>query len=252
MKKSFTLFVVLVFSLVFFMTSCASLKKSENDKKKHPLVAELKYSDSFKLIEYNEDFDFLTARISFPEFENNEVLNKQIRNSIMSNYNNFKNFAKVSWTEINELNSKNSKTTLPPYEFIVKFEVYGTKKIISVLIENYVFSGGAHGNTTLKSYNFDKTTGKFLNITEVLNLSYDEISQKCREMLSKKLIKNNDSIKTPAEENKMYSMIKDGTSVQAGNFEIFTVSKNFVTVFFEPYAVAPYSYGIQKVEIKYE
>lgn len=71
-------------------------------------------------------------------------------------------------------------------------------------------------------------------------------------MLSKKLIKNNDSIKTPAEENQLYSMINDGTSVQAGNFEIFTVSKNFVTVFFEPYAVAPYYYGIQKVEIKYE
>ena len=50
----------------------------------------------------------------------------------------------------------------------------------------------------------------------------------------------------------MQIMINEGTFPQAGNFEIFTTEKNNVTVYFEPYSVAPYSYGIQKVNIRIE
>ena len=48
----------------------------------------------------------------------------------------------------------------------------------------------------------------------------------------------------------MHIMINEGTFPQAGNFETFTIEKNIVTIYFEPYSVAPYSYGIQKVKIK--
>ena len=48
----------------------------------------------------------------------------------------------------------------------------------------------------------------------------------------------------------MQIMINEGTFPHAGNFEIFTIEKNVVTVYFEPYSVAPYSYGIQKATIK--
>lgn len=253
MKKNFVLFYVSIFVFAIFATSCVSTKKTEGGKKNHAAITNSKKSDSYKLIKLNEDFDYLTAKISFPEFENNETLNKLIRNSVMSNYNNLKKFAQTSWAEINELNSKNSEvSTLPPYEFFLESEIYGDKKIISVLTVNYVFVGGAHGNTILKSYNFDSETGKFLNIAEVLNLSYDEISKKCKEKLSKTLAENNKNVKTPSEEKEVLAMINEGTAPQAGNFEIFTVSKNSVTIYFEPYAVAPYSYGIQKVEIKKE
>ena len=64
------------------------------------------------------------------------------------------------------------------------------------------------------------------------------------------LIINNEILSTPSEIEQMQIMINEGSFPQAGNFEIFTVDKNIVTVYFEPYSVAPYSYGIQKAKIK--
>ena len=55
---------------------------------------------------------------------------------------------------------------------------------------------------------------------------------------------------TPSEEDSIREMINTGAFPQAGNFEIFSVSGNKVFVWFEPYSVAPYSYGIQKIQIK--
>ena len=65
----------------------------------------------------------------------------------------------------------------------------------------------------------------------------------------KKLIDNNKKM-APAEEDSLREMINTGAFPQAGNFELFTVDGSKVFVWFEPYSVAPYSYGIQKVQVK--
>ena len=47
-------------------------------------------------------------------------------------------------------------------------------------------------------------------------------------------------------------MINTGAFPQIGNFEIFTIAKKNLTIYFEPSSVAPYSYGIQSVNLKIE
>ena len=54
----------------------------------------------------------------------------------------------------------------------------------------------------------------------------------------------------PSEQDALREMINTGAFPQAGNFEIFTVDDDKLYVYFEPYSVAPYSYGIQKIRVK--
>ncbi len=246
MKQNTLLFITISFLM---LTSCVSTKKN-NQKNKPSAPVDKTTKTSHKFIEIKEQYNYLTTKISYPEFSDCEILNKRIKNTVISNYNNFKNFAENSWNEINEYNKKESQSSLPPYEFILQSQVLKSNNIISVLLTNYVYSGGAHGNTMLQTFNYDVEKQKFLAITDVLPLSYDSIAKICRTKLTDILIKNNKYITTPTDENEMYAMLNEGTFPQAGNFEIFTVNNNVVTVYFEPYSVAPYSYGIQKVEIK--
>ena len=254
MKYSIHSICLVLLSPIFF-TSCISTKKidkNDNQPQTSKNLEKQKNNSSYKFIEFSEQFNYLDTKIIYPEFYNSPVLNKHIKNTIFSNYENFKTFAKSSWNEINELNSKDSKSTLPPFEFNLESEVFLSKNIISVLLKDYIYSGGAHGNTNLKTFNFDTQTEKFLSIIDITKSSYDKIARECRTQLEKNLIEKNEIISTPAEIDQMQIMINEGTFPQAGNFEIFTTEKNNVTVYFEPYSVAPYSYGIQKVNIRIE
>ena len=81
-------------------------------------------------------------------------------------------------------------------------------------------------------------------------MTYNEISTLCRNHLYKKLIDDNKAAKNPAEKDALREMINMGAFPQAGNYEIFTVDGARVYVYFEPYSVAPYSYGIQKIQVR--
>ena len=252
MKKLIHSICFLFFTAIVF-SSCISTKKTnKNDNKpKKQETNEIQKNDfSYKIIDFSEQFDYLETKIKYPEFKNFPVLNKYIKNTIFSNYDNFKSFAKTSWTEINDFNSKDSKSTLPPFEFNLESEIYFSKNIISVLLKDYVYSGGAHGNINLKAFNYHTEKDNFLSITDLINDSYNNIARECRTQLEEVLIHKNEILTTPSETDQMQIMINEGTFPQAGNFEIFTIEKNVVTVYFEPYSVAPYSYGIQKATIK--
>ena len=142
------------------------------------------------------------------------------------------------------------KFKLPSFEYLVTYEVSNSNDIISVLINTYIFNGGAHGNTNLAAYNYQVSSSKFINIQQASGMTYNEISSICRNHLYKKLIDEAKSKMPPSEEDSLREMINTGAFPQAGNFEIFMIDDEKVYVYFEPYSVAPYSYGIQKIRVK--
>ena len=208
-----------------------------------------KFSYNYKTVEVTENLDYLSTKIQYPQFNDFPDLNKRIENTILSNWKNFKSYSKLEWKDIVELNNRGT-SKLPPFEYLVTYEVSGNKSIISILLNTYVFNGGAHGSTTLSSLNYDTTTNKYIDITKATGLTYNEISSICRNTLYKRLIDENKDSLPPGQQDSMREMINTGAFPQAGNFEIFTVDGAKVYVFFEPYSVAPYAYGIQKVQIK--
>ena len=237
LKKNFPLLLICL-SLVFM--SCATLSGNKDKGK---------ISYTYQTIEISEKQDYLKTEIKYPEFENLPELNKRIANTVNSNYKNFKSYSKSEWEEIVALNQRGS-VKLAPFEYLVSFEVSGNKDIISVLLNTYIFSGGAHGNTNLAAFNYDTQTGKFIDIIQASSMTYNEISSICRNYLYKTLIDDDKTGMPPSEKDSLREMINTGAFPQAGNFELFTLNGSKLFVYFEPYSVAPYSYGIQKIQVK--
>ena len=139
--KSFR--VILLSGLSLFFISCATLSGNKSSEK---------LSYSYKTVEITENQDYLKTVIKYPEFEKLPELNKRIANTVNSNWKNFKSYSKSEWNEIVALNNRGS-SKLPSFEYLVTFEVTGNKDIVSVLLNTYIFSGGAHGNTNLATFN---------------------------------------------------------------------------------------------------
>ena len=238
MIKKFYLLFLLLISLLF--VSCATLPQKDNSSK---------FSRKYETIAVEEKLDYLETKIRYPKFADLPDLNKRIENTILSNWKSFKGYSKTEWNDIVKLNNRGT-SKLPPFEYNVSFEVSGTKNIVSVLLNTYIFNGGAHGNTSLISFNYDASTGKFIDVQQATGMNYNEISTVCRNTLYKNLIDNDKTGMPPKEKDSMREMINTGAFPQAGNFEIFTVDGAKVYVLFEPYSVAPYAYGIQKVQVK--
>ena len=240
MKRIIKSFLQLSFISLLFI-SCVSTPGKEKDNISM-------FSRKYETIAVEENLDYLTTNIRYPKFEEVPELNKRIENTILSNWKSFKSYSKTEWNDIVALNNRGT-SKLPPFEYNVTFEVTGTKNIISVLINTYVFNGGAHGNTNLASFNYDVAESKFIDIQQATGMSYNDISSNCRNTLYKRLIENDKTGMPPSEQDSIREMINTGAFPQAGNFQIFTIDGNKVYVWFEPYSVAPYSYGIQKVQV---
>lgn len=223
-------------------TSCLSSK-----------IEQKSTSKAYRTLNFKEDLDYLKTDISYPEFNNYPELSKRVKNTIFSNWESFKSYTKNDWYQINDVNARDSKSSLPPYEYIVKTQIEtSSPNYISVLINSYVYNGGAHGNTTLISYNYNIKTGKYENILTVTGMDINKISEISRNQLYDRLINNNKDISSPSQIDDLKEMINMGAFPQIGNFEIFTIAKKNLTIYFEPYSVAPYSYGIQSVNLKIE
>ena len=231
---------IIILFLCSIFTSCATLSVNKDSGK---------IAYSFKTVEISENQDYLTTNIKYPEFEKLTELNKRIANTVNSNWKTFKSYSRSEWNEIVALNTS-AKSKLPTFEYLVTYEVSGNKDIISVLLNTYIFSGGAHGNTNLATFTYDTKAGKFIDILQASSMSYNDISSVCRNTLYKKLIDNEKKKMPPAEEDSLREMINTGAFPQAGNFELFTVDGSKIYVWFEPYSVAPYSYGVQKIQVK--
>ena len=238
MKK---LIYILLIGFSFTFVSCTTLSGSRASNEK--------FNKKYEVKTIEEKSDYLVTKIQYPQFKDTPELNRRIENSIISNWKSFKSYSKTEWNEIVALNNTGA-SKLPSFEYMITFEVSGTRNIISVLINSYIFNGGAHGNTTLTAFNYDCASSKFIDIQQASGMSYNEISAIVRTKLYKKLLEDDKSGIPPKEKDSIREMINTGAFPQAGNFEIFTVDGSKIFVLFEPYSVAPYSYGIQKVQIK--
>ena len=177
-SKSFYGLFILLFTLTF--VSCATLPFEKNSN--------AKFKQKYEMVSVEENLDYLNTKIEYPQFENIPELNKRIENSIINNWKSFKSYSKDEWKEIVALNTRGT-AKLPPFEYIVSCEVTGNKNIISVLINTYVFNGGAHGNTSLSSYNYNSSEKAYIDIKNASGMSYKEISEICRQYLLQRSFK---------------------------------------------------------------
>lgn len=242
-KKLARIFNIIFLVIVsFLLFSCVTPPK---DSGKHVKNA------SYKMITKNEELYYLDTQIKYPNFEDYPDLSKRISNTVESNWKNFKSFCRDEWEAINQINSVDgSKSRLPPFEYLTESEVTYSGKYVCVYLETYIFNGGAHGNVTIQTFCYDTENLTFANITQATGYSYQQLSEACKKALVNKLITQDSSL-SQVQKDTFMENINVEVFPQASNFEKFTLDDKILNIYYEPYSVAPYSYGIQVVSFKF-
>lgn len=126
----------------------------------------------------------------------------------------------------------------PKYVVKSSFEVpYNKNDLLSLVVNNYEYLGGAHGMTTLIPYNYDLKTGGKLILKDLFVDGYD-YKKVCDEFIRGEIAKNKD----------LY-FDQGGYFKGVTDTQDFYISQNGITVFFQLYDIAPYAAGLRYFEV---
>lgn len=122
-------------------------------------------------------------------------------------------------------------TTERPYDFENDFAIaYNKDGILSVIMQDYSYMGGAHGMTVRKGYTFSLADGKLLQLSDVLRANPNY-----KKFLNADLKKKIDALQAGEGFGKFKELAAD---------QNFYVTNSGVTIVFDLYDYAPYAYGI--------
>ncbi len=203
----------------------------------------------YKDISFQEDLDFMTISIAYPEFPAYPALSKTIAKDILNNYKAGKSNGETNWEDmIEDYQGEEFYEGSPSkYDYTIDYEVTESEDYLSVIFMEFIYLGGAHGYTTTSTYTISRKTGKKVDLKKLVGMNYKKISQACRESLIKDLIEEN-----PFEQEDdgwLLEYIESGTQPEKRFFSTYAVNGNKVIITFDAYAVAPYVYGPQIVEL---
>ncbi|MEI6399929.1 MAG: RsiV family protein [bacterium] len=181
-----------------------------------------------------------TAHAEYPLLTDDETWNTQINQFVISAISDFKK-------EVHD-NNESRKATAGPNEKVtpvigdmtIRFQVgQMNPTAVSVVLFIDYYAGGANGNSTIKTFNYNPQTKTFLTLNDIKGkLSLDDIAKNVREEL-----------KSQFSDENVASMIDEGTASKVENFQNVIFDANTMTFYFEKYAVLPGVYGTQTVSI---
>lgn len=135
--------------------------------------------------------------------------------------------------------AKKDKNKRYPYDAVSTYYVhYNKNNILSIVLELYSFTGGAHGMTYRVPFNIDLKTGKHLALKDIFKdrVNYKEIIDR---EISKKIAESEDSI-----------FFKDAFKGITEN-QLFYIKPGALVIYFPLYEIAPYVAGFPEFEIPF-
>lgn len=139
--------------------------------------------------------------------------------------------------------AKESERDSIPYGNYAEWHGFQNGPLTSLYIENYIFTGGAHGNTMVNTLTFDNKTGQRVNIKESIK---DTIT--FRQLFIDSYLKAyNYDINTSAAEIGYFVDLKD---LPIPNFLI--LSDKGITGYYQQYEIACYAVGITSATVPYD
>lgn len=190
---------------------------------------------------YYEGEKILKYKIEYPEIVTTEYEEGKIR---FNKYNKkesmkLKEYAEDTlYNQAKETYKYNKENGYPimVYEMNVNCVItYNYNSIISLYSDQYIFSGGAHGNTIRKSQTWD------LKIAKILPLKY---FYRGNEYYQIEIIRQINEQIANSNENGIYFPDYCELILQTFNLENYYLTEKGIVVFFQQYDIAPYSTGI--------
>lgn len=242
MKKQ--LFALPLFAAGLLIFSCATSKGNETPVETETATEQIvreTYNFTYSMETRKDTLKYLDYEVQYPVFDNNKVLNKAIKENSLIPLTNMIESAEPEWEE---LFIARGTDQMFPFEYFESVEeVIESEKYISIVSDHYTYTGGAHGYPMKKTINYSKEENKILSISEAAGMSLEKISRLCYECLLSSM-----------EEYDLNDIdwVQNGTDPIEENFEAFAITDEgkTLTVYFNPYQVAPYAWGILAVKIE--
>lgn len=202
----------------------------------------------------NENNKFFKADIKYPYLKIKSNYNKKddtqtkIIQNINSTISNTVTTAKdkiekdsEEYKKSYEADSNKDNTIKYQYEAIYNYKIaYNKNNILSIPLTMYEFTGGAHGLTNIKSFNYDLVKEKELKLEDLFkaNSNYKEVM-------------NNHIKEEISKQPENYFQGQDGFSSIKDNQD-FYISDEGIVIYFSLYDIAPYSSGIPMFTITWD
>ena len=151
----------------------------------------------------------------------------------------------IKWTEdwINDAKLiaddyyKGKTPPLVKFELLSRYKINRSDNVVSLYIDYYQFTGGAHGVTTRIAYNIDCNSGNELKIKDLFKEGYDYKTAIDNE-INKQINENPDK----------YFKGKDGFN-GIGENEKFYIKNDEIVIYYGEYEIAPYAAGLPEFHI---
>ena len=152
-------------------------------------------------------------------------------------------------TEVEDLKNRYALVLANPEEnsgedmsFTMSFDVFKNDSgIISVLLKDVDYLGGAHEETVYKSINYELNGGNRLTLDDILVAGKDAYVPFIKSFILEKM---------RAEPDKYFSTADDALDEAFDETQFYITNKGIV-VFFQAYDIAPYTEGMPAFELTY-
>lgn len=129
-----------------------------------------------------------------------------------------------------------------PYELETTYSTTrSTPSVLSIVWKTASYTGGAHGNLEITCLNYDLRTGRRLDLADLFK--YPEKALQLMSSWSQKELAR--SLGEDTDED----MIRDGVAPDLRNFANLTLTPQGLRIEFQPYQVAPWAAGPQRVDM---
>jgi len=122
-----------------------------------------------------------------------------------------------------------TQTASTPWNLNFDYVLHESDTILSYIVQGYEYTGGAHENGFVKSFNYSKTTGKEISVLDIVN-SPDDL--------------HTFSALADKELTIEYPEGVSGDNPQ--NWSVWYTDNTSVTFIFQPYQIAAYALGQQE------
>lgn len=187
-----------------------------------------------------------TINAQYPQFTLvNSTFNAKIASLINTKISDFKKNSEENLQAVKD--TATAENPAPDWTFYFKADwapVQINKNYISVVVNVYYFSGGAHGNTEVYTFNYDLAAKKEITFNDFIGGSEDSLKK-----ISKLAI--DDIVSQRADFGESASSVKKeleegGASPKIENFKNFTFDDENMTIYYDKYQVGPGAMGILK------
>jgi hypothetical protein len=216
---------------------------------------------TFSVITKSEKTDFYTLDAQYPSdpLDRDNLISSWAETIINKTKNDWKTGGELQLSEA-QLSAEFPDRPAMQYSRSIDYTQYNSMKLgtVSYVMQNYEFTGGAHGNTGLQTFTFNQN-GR-INLTDILTITSSN-AQKLTDSIRNKLT---ETLGDMAD----HGMIRDGLDCQTivedntsgqycgheaiiSNLGNFYITDEGVTFIFGQYQVAAYAAGMPEVTLSW-